>query len=92
MEDYQAIKDILEEVVKLSTAFIKTNKSWREHAKFYNELEKVITLIPYPLYKEFFEQIVPNLDTVMKSGNDKLKNEASLLLATLIFNMPNQTK
>jgi len=46
---------MLDEIVKLSQAFIKSNKNWRDHSKMYSELSKIIDLIPYTLIPDFYE-------------------------------------
>jgi hypothetical protein len=46
---------MLDEVLELSLNFIKTNKNWRDHSKFYNEISKIVELIPYTLIHDFYD-------------------------------------
>jgi hypothetical protein len=92
VEYYQCVREMMEEVVKLSDTLVETNKNWREHAKFYNELSKIVDLIPLTLINDFYDMMVPNLFTLMKRGPEILKQDSSLLLASLIFYVPNQLK
>jgi hypothetical protein len=92
VEYYQCLKDMLDEVLKLNEQLLETNKNWREHAKFFNELSKVIDLIPLTLICDIFDSLTPQLIDLMKRAPDVLKAESSLLLATLIFYVPSQAR
>lgn len=89
---YQSVREMMEEVLKLSDNLVDSNKSWREHARFYNEISKIIDLIPLTLIIDIFDMMVPNLISLMKRGSEVLKKESSLLLITLIYYVPNQAK
>ena len=90
VERYQSLKDMVDDLVNLSSAFLRTNKAWRDHAKLYHELAKLVPLIPYLLYMAFFEQITPNLLVLMRNGYDVLKSEACRLMVTLVYYMHHQ--
>jgi len=62
------VRDVLEDVYMLTENLIKTNKAWREHAKIYSELAKVISVIPYELLPEVYDKFVPNLVILLKNG------------------------
>lgn len=83
---------MFDEVVKLSSAFIKSNKNWRDHSKLYSELSKIVDLIPYTLISDFYESMMPKLLKLMRTGADLIKKDASLLISTLIYNLPNKAK
>lgn len=63
----------MDEIVKLSKNMIRTNKNWREHAKFYNELSKIVDIIPYTIIHDFYDQMYPNLIRLLKCGPDLVK-------------------
>jgi hypothetical protein len=54
-EYYLILKEIFAEIIKLSTNLITSKKNWREHAKLYNELSKIVDLIPYTIIKDFYD-------------------------------------
>lgn len=89
VEYYQSTKEILEEIIKLSETLIKTNRFWREHAKLYHELSQIVDLIPYTLIMEFFDSLYPKLLKLLRSSPDVVKQGASALISSLIFNLPN---
>lgn len=57
LDYYQTVKDILEDLISVQQELTKSNKCWREHAKFYSELAKIVDLIPYSLLPNFFMQL-----------------------------------
>ncbi len=83
------MKDILEDTVFIQQELTKSNRCWREHAKFYSELAKIVDLIPYSLLIEYYNQLSETLLALMNSSPDHLKKEACLLMATFIYNLPN---
>lgn len=46
VELYQLIREMIDEIVKINEILTSNRKNWREHAKFYEELSKIIDLIP----------------------------------------------
>lgn len=92
VELYQLIREMIDEIVKINEILNSNRKNWREHAKFYEELSKIVDLIPLTIIQEFFDQILPSLIEQMKNGSDKLKKASALLVITLIFYVPNSEK
>ena len=41
---------MIDETIKLNEQLIGQNKNWREHAKFYSELSKIVDIIPLTIY------------------------------------------
>lgn len=89
---YQFVKDILEDAWKLADTLYRMNRNWREHAKIYTELSKVISFIPYDILSELFEKLAPPLILMLKEGTEEVKREASLLLISIIYYVPNSGK
>jgi hypothetical protein len=47
-EYYTFVKEIMDEVYKFQDYLLRSNTNWREHAKLYNELSKIVDILPYP--------------------------------------------
>lgn len=82
----------MEDAVKLTDNLYKLNRNWREHAKVYTELSKVIRLIPYEIISDLFDKLAPLLFLMLKEGMEEVKREGSLLLISLIYYVPNSGK
>jgi hypothetical protein len=82
----------MDEVYKLQDFLIRTNTSWREHAKLYGELAKVVDILPFPFLQQMYELMVPKLFALMRNSAESIKGEAALLLAHLIYYIPNTEK
>ena len=41
---------MIEEIIKFNEQLIEQNKNWREHAKFYAELSRIVDIIPLTIY------------------------------------------
>lgn len=89
---YQFVKDILEDAMKVTETLYRMNRNWREHAKVYTELSRVVSLIPYEILSELFEKLAPPLFMMLKEGMEEVKREGSLLLIHLIYYVPNSGK
>lgn len=89
---YQLVKDMLDDVIKLTDNLYKMNRNWREHARCYTELSRMISLVPYEILSELFEKLVPCLLLMLKEGMEEVKRECSLLLITMIYHTPNSGK
>jgi hypothetical protein len=50
---------MIDEIIKLNEVFIESKKNWREHAKFYLELAKIVDLIPLTIIQDFFDTMLP---------------------------------
>ena len=61
----------------MNNNLIATNKNWREHAKFYQELSKIIEDIPYTQIQDFYEHIYPTVLNILKNGGEHIKKEAA---------------
>lgn len=86
------MKDVLEDAWKLTDTLYKMNRNWREHAKIYTELSRVISIIPYEILSDLFDKLVPGLFLMLKEGMEEVKRESSLLLISLIYYVPNSGK
>lgn len=86
------MKDILEDALKLTENLYKFTRNWREHAKVYTELSRVISIIPYEILSDLFEKLAPSLFMMLKEGMEEVKREGSLLLISLIYYVPNSGK
>ena len=89
---YQFVKDILEDAMKLTDNLYRMNRNWREHAKVYTELSRVISIIPYEILSDLFEKLAPSLFLMLREGMEEVKREGSLLLIHLIYYVPNSGK
>jgi hypothetical protein len=92
MMSFQFVKDMLEDAVKLTENLYKLNRNWREHAKCYTELARVINIIPYEILSDLFEKLAPSLFLILKEGSEEVKREGALLLITLIYHVPHSGK
>jgi hypothetical protein len=70
VELYQLIREMIEEVMKLNETLIKEQKNWRLHARFYEELSKIIDIIPLTMIYEFFDSFMPTIYELMKNGSE----------------------
>jgi hypothetical protein len=86
------VKDILEDVIKITENLYKFTRNWREHAKVYTELSRVVSTIPYEILSDLFEKLAPSLFIMLKEGMEEVKREGSLLLITIIYYVPNSGK
>lgn len=86
------MKDILEDTIKLTENLYKMNRNWREHAKIYSELSRVVSQIPYEILSDLFEKLAPTLIIMLKEGMEEVKREGSLLLISIIYYVPNSGK
>ena len=89
VELYQLIREMLEEVIKLNEVLVKEQKNWRQHARFYEEMSKIIDIIPLTMISEIFDNFIPPIYEIMKKGSEQLKQSSSLLAMTMIFYYPN---
>lgn len=86
------MKDILEDISKLTENLHRLNRNWRELAKVYTELSRLISTIPYEILSDLFEKLAPPLFMMLKEGMEEVKREGSLLLINLIYYVPNSGK
>lgn len=89
---YSFVKDTLEDAWRLTDNLYKMNRNWRDHAKVYSELARVISIIPYEILSDLFEKVVPTLFIMLKEGMEEVKREGSLLLISMIYYVPNSGK
>lgn len=73
LEYYQCVKEMMEALVKLNDTLVESKKYWREHAKFYNELSKIVSYIPLTLMQDIYDMVTPSLLELMKRGPEGLK-------------------
>ena len=70
VELYQLIRDMIEEILKLNEILVERNKDWRDHARFYLEIAKIVDIIPLTIVQDFYDVMLPQVIDLMKRGPD----------------------